>query len=176
MTDTDDLQESIYQEMRGKIKEDDIQAPQRNGPFFYYAKNLQGEQYVVHCRRMAPGGEGPGHVDEVMETGSGAPEEEVLLDENKESREHEFYHVGEVKVNFWVALLLQNILFIILIFLRSLRCSSDFFCFTVYYSLGWFLAWPRMLFLNSISVVPAWYTCRWFPCFLYGRLVRTTSC
>lgn len=120
MTDTTDLQESIYQEMRSKIKEDDTQAPQRNGPFFYYSKNLKGEQYVVHCRRMAPGGEGPGHVDEVMETGNGAPDEEVLLDENKEAREHEFYHVGEVKVNCWVALLLPDLLFIILILFRCL--------------------------------------------------------
>jgi hypothetical protein len=118
MTDTADLQESIYQEMRSKIKEDETQAPQRKGPFFYYSKNLKGEQYVVHCRRMAPGGEGPGHVHEVMETGSGAPEEEVLLDENKAGKEYEFYHVGEVKVNlFWVAL---NLLFIIFIFLRCL--------------------------------------------------------
>lgn len=103
MTDTTELQESIYQEMRGKIKEDDAQAPQRKGPFFYYTKNLEGEQYVVHCRRMAPGGEGPGHIDEVMETGSGAPEEEVLLDENEEGRKQEFYHVGEVKVKFVAA-------------------------------------------------------------------------
>ncbi|KAG0605070.1 hypothetical protein M758_9G029100 [Ceratodon purpureus] len=97
--DTKDLQELIYQEMRSKIKEDDVSAPLRSGPFFYYRKNLEGQQYTVHCRRMAPGGEGPGHVDEVMETGNGVPEEEVILDENKEAKEFEFYHVGEVKVS-----------------------------------------------------------------------------
>jgi oligopeptidase B len=105
MADTKDLQESIYQEMRSKIKEDDANAPLRNGPFFYYTKNLEGQQYTVHCRRMAPGGEGPGHVDEVMETGSGAPAEEVLLEENKEAKGFEFYHVGEVKVNIWATVI-----------------------------------------------------------------------
>jgi len=40
----------------------------------------KGEQYIVHCPQMAPRLEGPSHVDEVMETGSGACEEEVLLD------------------------------------------------------------------------------------------------
>ncbi|XP_024378586.1 uncharacterized protein [Physcomitrium patens] len=99
MADSKDFQESLFQEIRSKIKEDDVNAPLRNGPFFYYTKNLEGQQYTVHCRRAAPGGEGPGHVDEVMETGNGASEEEVLLDENKEAKEHEFYHVGEVKVS-----------------------------------------------------------------------------
>lgn len=130
MTDTTELQDSIYQEMRGKIKEDDAQAPQRKGPFFYYTKNLEGEQYVVHCRRAAPGGEGPGHIDEVMETGSGAPEEQVLLNENEEGRKHEFYHVGEVKVKFVAAYL---------------------FCLEahVYRLLGRFLAWLSLLLLKA---------------------------
>ena len=81
------------------MKEDDSTVPLRQGPFFYYTKTLEGQQYTVHCRRAIPGGAGPGHTDEVMETGSGVPAEEVLLDENKEAKEHEFYHVGEVKVS-----------------------------------------------------------------------------
>lgn len=99
IADTKDLQEELYQEMRSKIKEDDSTVPLRQGPFFYYTKTLEGQQYTVHCRRAIPGGAGPGHVYEVMETGHGVPAEEVLLDENKEAKEHEFYHVGEVKVS-----------------------------------------------------------------------------
>jgi len=167
MTDTTDLQESIYQEIRSKIKEDDIQAPQRNGPFFYYSKNLTGEQYVVHCRRMAPGGEGPGHVDEVMETGSGAPEEEVLLDENKEAGEHEFYHVGEVKVNLWLSLLFLD-------FAVIFGALGQVKLYHMPFALDRSLAWPRLLFLKAqvsflpmigvcISGVSLFKTCSMYP-------------
>jgi len=99
MEDTKELQEELYQGMRARIKEDDIDVPLRKGPFFYYTKTLEGQQYTVHCRRAIPGGAGPGDVDEVMETRNGAPEEEILLDENLEAKEHEFYHIGDLKVS-----------------------------------------------------------------------------
>lgn len=56
----------------------------------------------MYCWWVVFGGEGFGYVDEVMEIGNGVLEEEVLLDENKEVKEYEFYYVGEVKVMFWV--------------------------------------------------------------------------
>ncbi|KAL2629641.1 hypothetical protein R1flu_014327 [Riccia fluitans] len=99
MGDSKEFQESLYKEMRGRIKEADMSVPVRKGGFFYYMKDLEGKQYPQHCRRAIPGGEGPGHVDEVMETGDGAPEEQILLDENVVAEKHEFYHVGNVKVS-----------------------------------------------------------------------------
>jgi oligopeptidase B len=60
------LQEQLFQEMRGRIQEDDASAPQRHGDFLYYTRVEAGRQYRLICRkRNAPGAA-----------------EEVLLDEN----------------------------------------------------------------------------------------------
>lgn len=99
IADTKDLQDTLYKEMRSTTKEEDCDVPIRQGPFFYYTRTLEGQQYGVHCRRAIVAGEGPGHVDEVMDTGDEAPREEILLDENVEAKEYEFYHIGDFKVN-----------------------------------------------------------------------------
>ena len=60
------LQESIYDEIRGRIKEDDNSVPEKEGDFYYYVRYEEGGQYPIYCRR-AGSDEGP---------------EEVLLDVN----------------------------------------------------------------------------------------------
>lgn len=75
---TRDLQETIYQEMRGRIQEDDRSAPERRGDHLYYWRIAKGEQYKVYCRR-ALGAEAP---------------EEVILDENKLAEGHAYCRVG----------------------------------------------------------------------------------
>ncbi len=64
---TEALQEQLYQEMRGRIEEDDRSAPERRGEYLYYCRHEQGQQYRIFCRQ-------PVSPD--------APEE-VLLDENE---------------------------------------------------------------------------------------------
>ncbi|XP_024534049.1 uncharacterized protein LOC9637936 [Selaginella moellendorffii] len=96
MADTKKFEEEIFAEMKGRIKEDDTSVPVRDGPYFYYEKELEGKQYKVHCRRKIPGGEGPGSIDEIMDE---AQEEEVLLDENEKAASHKFYTVGDVQVS-----------------------------------------------------------------------------
>ncbi|KAJ7554325.1 hypothetical protein O6H91_06G135200 [Diphasiastrum complanatum] len=98
MSDTSDLQELLYKEMRGRIKEEDSSVPLRKGPYFYYTKNLEGKQYKIHCRRAIYGGEGPGSFDEVMTPETAGPEE-VLLDENEKALQSEFFIVQAVKVS-----------------------------------------------------------------------------
>jgi oligopeptidase B len=50
MADSKDLQDALYKEMRGRIKEEDQSVPLRKGPFFYYRRTEEGKQYTVHCR------------------------------------------------------------------------------------------------------------------------------
>ncbi len=64
---TEALQETLFQEMRGRIKEDDTSVPQKHGDYFYYSRMEAGKQYRVFCRKQ-------GSLD--------APEQ-VLVDENK---------------------------------------------------------------------------------------------
>ena len=72
------LQEAMFEEMKGRIKEDDSSVPTPDGPWDYYARYAIGAQHPVHARR--PRG---------TETG-----EIVLLDEDVESKGKAYYRVG----------------------------------------------------------------------------------
>jgi oligopeptidase B len=51
MDPTRPLQEALYQEMLGRIKETDENVPYRLGGFLYYSRTEQGKQYSIHCRK-----------------------------------------------------------------------------------------------------------------------------
>ena len=64
MSDTAQLQEALFKEMRGRIQEEDASVPVRDAGFFYYTRTLEGKQYGVHCRRRIPALEEGEIVDE----------------------------------------------------------------------------------------------------------------
>lgn len=64
---TQSLQETLYQELRGRIQEDDQSAPEQQGNYSYYWRISQGQQYKVYCRRAL----------------SEDSLEEIVLDENQ---------------------------------------------------------------------------------------------
>ncbi len=74
---TDPLQEQLFQELRGRIKEDDSSAPQLRGEFWYYSRFEAGKQYRIFCRKR----------------GSLDANEEVLLDENALAEGHPYCRV-----------------------------------------------------------------------------------
>ncbi|KAK6931800.1 Peptidase S9A, N-terminal domain, partial [Dillenia turbinata] len=96
MSGTKDLENRIFGEIRGRIKEDDITAPQRKGPYYYYQRTLQGMEYVQHCRRAVPDPTAPLSVHDTMPTT--APEH-VLLDENLKAQGHAYYSIGVFQVS-----------------------------------------------------------------------------
>jgi oligopeptidase B len=59
MADTVPLQDSLFEEMKGRIKEDDSSVPVKHGPFLYYSSFVKGAQYPrFHRRRIdSEGGE-----------------------------------------------------------------------------------------------------------------------
>jgi oligopeptidase B len=71
------LQERLFQEMRGRIQEDDSSAPARRGDYFYYWRMQAGQQYRLFCRKH-------GSLD--------APEQ-VLIDENALAEGHAYCRV-----------------------------------------------------------------------------------
>lgn len=99
MSGTKHLEDQIYAELRGRIKEDDISAPIRKGPYYYYKRTLQGKEYVQHCRRLVENGATVPSVHDIMPTGPGAQPEHVILDENLKAKEHEYYSIGSFKVS-----------------------------------------------------------------------------
>jgi oligopeptidase B len=77
------LQEALYREMLGRIKQTDISVPYRDGGFWYYGRTEEGKQYPLHCRKR----------------GSLEAPEEVLLDLNAMAEGHPFMALGVLAVS-----------------------------------------------------------------------------
>jgi oligopeptidase B len=61
MAPTKPLQDTLYAEMLGRIKETDSSAPYPEGAWLYYSRTEQGKQYRIYCRKQRDGN-GPEHV------------------------------------------------------------------------------------------------------------------
>jgi oligopeptidase B len=80
---TEKLRDTIYHEMRRRIKEDDVSVPQKIGDYYYYSRTETGKQYAVHCRKK----------------GSLDAHEEVILDENELAKGQKYFRVGILSVS-----------------------------------------------------------------------------
>ena len=85
MAPTEALQERIFQEIRGRIKEDDSSVPSRDGQYEYFTRYREGGQYPVFSRRP---------ID--PETGEPTGEEEILIDGDAEANDFEYLDFGNV--------------------------------------------------------------------------------
>lgn len=74
----DTLVEEVFGEIRSRVREDDLSAPVRKGPWWYVARTLEGAAYPVHCRGPRP--------DTATEF--------VVLDENTEAAGHDHFDLG----------------------------------------------------------------------------------
>jgi oligopeptidase B len=79
------LKERLYQEMFGRIQQDDDSVPYRKGDWWYSTRTFKGEQYAHHVRRRAVGADR--HYDP---NGS----DETLLDLNAMARGKPFLALG----------------------------------------------------------------------------------
>ena len=51
MKDTEPLQQKIYDEIVGRIKQDDVSYPVKRNGYYYYSRYEEGKEYPVYCRR-----------------------------------------------------------------------------------------------------------------------------
>ncbi len=72
------LEDTLYKEMLGRIKQTDLSVPVQRGNNYYYSRTEEGKQYLIQCRRR-------GSMD--------APEE-VLLDLNELAKGHSYLGLG----------------------------------------------------------------------------------
>ncbi|NND49397.1 MAG: S9 family peptidase [Rhizobiales bacterium] len=56
LAETGALQDALYEEMRGRIKEDDSTVPAPDGPYAYYTSFVDGGQHPLVCREPRGGG------------------------------------------------------------------------------------------------------------------------
>ena len=83
MSGTKDLQEKLYTEMKGRIKEKDESVPYFKNGYYYYTRTVDGKDYYVSCRKK----------------GSMTAAEEVLLDVNAMAEGHTYFSVGGTSVS-----------------------------------------------------------------------------
>ena len=77
MAHTDELQETLYEEMLGRIKQTDLTVPYRSGPYYYYSRTEKGLDYPIYCRKL-------GSLDAL---------EQIILDVNMLAAGHEYCRV-----------------------------------------------------------------------------------
>jgi len=83
MAPTQTLQETLYQEMKGRIQETDLSVPYRYGGYFYYSRTEEGRQYPIRCRKQ----------------GSLEAEEQITLDLNALAEGHSYLGLGAYAVS-----------------------------------------------------------------------------
>jgi len=77
MKHTEPLQQKLYDELLGRIKETDLSVPVKIDDYYYYKRTEEGKQYPIHVRKS-------GSLD--------APEE-IILDENALAAGFEYFSI-----------------------------------------------------------------------------------
>src|SRR5262249_55010852 len=77
LADTVALQDTLFAEMKGRIKEDDSSVPAPDGPYAYYVRYRDGGQHPVVCRQPRQGGA-----------------ETVLIDGDELAHGKAYFHLG----------------------------------------------------------------------------------
>lgn len=83
MGGTVQFQKSLFDEMKGRIKETDESVPVFKNGYYYYTRTEEGKQYYKYCRKK----------------GSLEAKEEILLDVDKMAEGHAYYSVGGMSVS-----------------------------------------------------------------------------
>ncbi|MGH7535372.1 MAG: S9 family peptidase, partial [Gemmatimonadales bacterium] len=82
MRHTAELQERLYREMRGRIRETDLSVPEQIDGWLYYSRMETGHQYPIFCRRAG-----------------GSEAEEILLDLNPLAEASAYFRLGGFEVS-----------------------------------------------------------------------------
>ncbi len=93
MAHTKELQNRLFEEIKGRIKQTDMSVPYKFDDYFYYTRYEDGKEYPIHCRKR-----------ESLEG-----DEEVMLDVNEMAEGHEFYSVGRREVSYGQDLLAYSV-------------------------------------------------------------------
>ncbi len=73
------LRQTLVAELRGRIKEDDRDVPEPDGPYAYYGRFRDGAEHSIYCRMPRDGGP-----------------ETILLDGEALANGHDFFDLGEI--------------------------------------------------------------------------------
>lgn len=77
-----ELRETLFGELRSRVRETDTSVPVPHGPWEHYVRTVEGDAYPRFCRRPRGGGD-----------------EQVLLDQNELSVGHDYVEIGDLAVS-----------------------------------------------------------------------------
>ncbi len=80
---TGNLQEKLFEELKGRIKQDDESAPYYKNGYYYYYRYEKGGEYPIYCRRK----------------GSLDAEEEIILNVPEMAAVYNFYNIAAFDVS-----------------------------------------------------------------------------
>ncbi len=82
MADRKPLVDTLFEELKGRVKEDDSSVPQKDGDWEYWTEVAEGKEYRLWYRRAVAGGD-----------------KELLLDENMLAEGKEYFRLGSISVS-----------------------------------------------------------------------------
>jgi oligopeptidase B len=83
MAHTKELEEALFKEIKGRIKQNDESVPYKLDDYYYYSRYEDGKEYPFYCRKK----------------GSLDAEEQIMLDVNAMAEGHEFCSVRGRKIS-----------------------------------------------------------------------------
>lgn len=83
MAGTKDLQDSLYKEIKGRIKEDDESVPYLLDGYWYYTRYETGKEYPIYCRKADKEG----------------ATEVVLFNVNEMAKGYDYYQLGGMRIS-----------------------------------------------------------------------------
>ena len=100
MAPTEALQETLFIEIKGRIKQTDMSVPYREGDHTYYTRYEDGREYPIHCRRRIERHQ-PSPRPSASTHSRSEPDgpEQVLLDVNLLAEGHDFCQVSGRQVS-----------------------------------------------------------------------------
>jgi oligopeptidase B len=76
------LVETLFEEMKGRIQEDDSSVPQKDGDWIYWSTFTKGSQYRRHYRKPAAGGD-----------------EQLILDQNELAKGKDYFQLSDLVIS-----------------------------------------------------------------------------
>jgi oligopeptidase B len=83
MSHTEPLQDILYEEIIGRIKQTDLTVPEKIDDYYYYTRTEEGKQYRIYCRKK----------------GSLDAGEEIFLDQNLLAEGHSYFDIGSFAIS-----------------------------------------------------------------------------
>ena len=76
------LKDTIFEELKARVKQDDSTVPQKDGDWLYWSEVAEGKEYRIHYRKPVAGGE-----------------TQLLIDENALAEGKEYFRLGAASVS-----------------------------------------------------------------------------